>query len=133
MSSALRRFATAATLLTLCVGLPVTAVARTSPSPAHLLVYAQEWSLWPSSGSVPAGTVDVELWNRGEDAHDLRIRHLGAAGQMVGPVDGTVRVTPSGGISHAVWHLQAGHYEIYCSLPGHLAMGMHAKITVRRT
>lgn len=100
---------------------------------AYLLVYAQEWSLWPSTRSVPAGTVGVELWNRGEDMHDLRIRRLNSQGQMVGPIDGTVRVTPSGGISHAVWHLTAGRYEIYCSLPGHLAMGMHTNIAVHRS
>ncbi|HTX47118.1 MAG TPA: hypothetical protein VMD48_12585 [Solirubrobacteraceae bacterium] len=60
--------------------------------PSHLLVYAQEWSLWPSRSSLPAGSVSVELWNRGEDAHDLRIRRL-RGGQMTGPIDGAVKVT----------------------------------------
>lgn len=106
--------------------------AATRTGPAHLLVYAQEWSLWPSTTKLPAGKVDVELWNRGQDAHDLRIRRLGAAGQMVGPVEGAVRTTPSGQISRAVWHLSSGRYEIYCSLPGHMKMGMHARITVQR-
>ncbi len=101
-------------------------------APAHLLVYAQEWSLWPSTTKLPAGTIDVELWNRGQDAHDLRIRRLNGAGQMTGPIDGAVRVTPSGKISHAVWHLSSGRYELYCSLPGHIMMGMHARITIRR-
>lgn len=111
---------------------PGGAAATTPKGPAHLLVYAQEWSLWPSTTKLPAGTIDVELWNRGEDAHDLRIRRLNSAGQMAGPIDGAVRVTPSGEISHAVWHLKPGHYEVYCSLPGHLAMGMHTTITIRR-
>jgi len=109
------------------------AVAASLPAPAHLLVYAQEWSLWPSRGSVPAGTVIVELWNRGQDAHDLRIRRLGAHGQMIGPVLGTVRITPSGQLSHATWHLKAGRYELYCSMPGHLQMGMHAHLTVTQS
>jgi uncharacterized cupredoxin-like copper-binding protein len=103
---------------------------RLKPAPTHLLVYAQEWSLWPSRAKLPAGRVNVELWNRGQDMHDLRIRHVNAGGQMVGRVDGAVKVTPSGAITHATWHLQRGHYMIYCSMPGHFGRGMHARITV---
>jgi plastocyanin len=100
------------------------------PAPAHLLIYAQEYSLWPSRTKLPAGTVDVQLWNRGQDAHDVRIRRLNPQGTMVGAVVGAVSVTPSGAIHTAVWHLKAGRYEIYCSLPGHMAMGMRAKLRV---
>ena len=99
-------------------------------APAHLLVYAQEWSLWPSRTKLPAGAIDVQLWNRGQDAHDLRVRRLNASAMMVGPVLGGVAVTLSGDIHTAVWHLKSGRYEIYCSLPGHLMMGMHTTITV---
>jgi len=109
------------------------ALAAPRPAPAHLLVYAQEWSLWASRRSVPAGTVIVELWHRGQDAHDLRLRRLNAHGQMVGPILGAVRLTPSGQLSQAIWHLRAGRYELYCSLPGHLMMGMHARLTVTRS
>jgi plastocyanin len=124
-------------ILLLCLvaaGLPMggVALAARGPAPAHLLVDAQEWSLWPSRTSVPAGTVIVQLWNRGQDAHDLRIRRLNARGQMVGPILGAVNVTPSGQISQATWHLKAGRYEIYCSLPGHLMMGMHTRLRVTR-
>ncbi len=106
------------------------AAAKLKRAPTHLLVYAQEWSLWPSRSRLPAGTVHVELWNRGQDMHDLRIRHVNPRGQMVGPIDGAVMLTPSGGISYAAWHLRRGHYMIYCSMPGHFQMGMHARITV---
>ena len=98
--------------------------------PARLLVYAQEWSLSPSRATLPAGRVVVQLWNRGEDAHDTRVRRLNSQGVMVGPVLAGVSVTPSGAIHTAVWHLKPGKYEIYCSLPGHLMMGMHAKLSV---
>lgn len=98
--------------------------------PARMLVYAQEWSLQPSRPSVPAGKVVVQLWNRGEDAHDLRIRRLDGAGEMVGRTQG-VAVTQSGKLHQATWRLAAGSYELYCSLPGHLMRGMHVRITVR--
>ena len=118
--------------LSLSTGLPGVAGAgpRAGRAPAHLLVYAQEWSLWPSRTRVAAGTVEVQLWNRGQDAHDLRIRRLNRANVMVGRVLGAVSTTPSGDIHSAVWHLGAGRYELYCSLPGHLMMGMHTRITV---
>jgi uncharacterized cupredoxin-like copper-binding protein len=103
---------------------------RMPHSPAHVLVYAQEWHLYPSRGSLPAGKVDVELWNRGQDAHDLRIRRL-HGGRMVGRVRGAVKITQSGKIATASWRLAAGRYELYCSMPGHLARGMHSTIVVR--
>jgi uncharacterized cupredoxin-like copper-binding protein len=119
-------------LCAVAVGLPAVAAAA-APAPAHLLVYAQEWSLWPSRSSVPAGTVIVQLWNRGQDAHDLRIRRQNTHGQMFGPVLDGVRITLSGQVSQATWHLKAGRYELYCSMPGHLKMGMHTRLTVTRT
>lgn len=102
-------------------------------APTDLLINAQEWSLWPSRASVPAGTVYVELWNRGQDMHDTMIRRLNAAGQMVGAVDGRVKLTMPGKISTATWHLKPGRYELYCSMPGHMQLGMHAKLTVTRS
>ncbi|HTW12253.1 MAG TPA: hypothetical protein VME01_05895 [Solirubrobacteraceae bacterium] len=109
------------------------AVAAKKPAPANLLIYAQEWSLWPSRTSVPAGTIYVQLWNRGQDAHDTWVRRLNKAGQMVGPVLEKVPVTLPGKISQATWHLKAGRYELFCSMPGHMKLGMHAKLTVTRS
>jgi hypothetical protein len=106
----------------------VSAAARRPP--ARILVYAQEWSLWPSRGSLPAGGVSVQLANRGQDAHDLRIRRLNRTGRMTGPTQ-AVRITRSGQVSSAGWHLGPGTYELYCSLPGHLHRGMHARLVVR--
>lgn len=120
------------TVLLTTVACAAAATAGQKHRPANLLINAQEWSLWPSRTSVPAGTVYVELWNRGQDMHDTMIRRLNAAGQMVGPVDGRVKVTMPGKISDATWHLKPGHYELYCSMPGHLQLGMHAKLTVMR-
>jgi uncharacterized cupredoxin-like copper-binding protein len=99
-------------------------------APADLLIDAQEWSLWPSRSKVPSGKIYVELWNRGQDAHDTWIRRLNAQGQMVGRVLDKVRLTLPGKVSQATWHLAPGRYELYCSLPGHIALGMHSMITV---
>jgi uncharacterized cupredoxin-like copper-binding protein len=98
-------------------------------APARLLVYAQEWSLWPSRSSIASGKVIVQLWNRGQDSHDLRIRRL-SHGAMIARAQGAA-ITASGKLSQATWHLEPGTYELYCSMPGHLKKGMHARITVR--
>jgi uncharacterized cupredoxin-like copper-binding protein len=108
------------------------AVAAKHVAYSHLLVDAQEWSLFPSRATVPAGTVAVELWNRGEDPHDTQIRRLNTAGQMVGPVLGRIKVTLPGHVSQATWHLKPGRYELFCSLPGHLKLGMSARLRVTR-
>jgi hypothetical protein len=97
--------------------------------PAHMLVYAQEWSLWPSRSSLPSGAVEVQLWNRGQDAHDLVIKRL-SHGRMTGSAQ-DVAVTNSGAVSQASWHLAPGTYELFCSMPGHLARGMHTVLHVR--
>jgi plastocyanin len=98
--------------------------------PARLLVYAQEWSLWPSRTSLPAGRVTVQLWNRGMDAHDLRIRRLNASGATAGRVEG-VATAQSGQLHQSTWRLGAGTYQLYCSMPGHAARGMKVVIHVR--
>lgn len=103
--------------------------AEPAAAPARLLVYAQEWSLWPSRPSLRAGRVVVQLWNRGQDAHDLRIRRL-RHGVMVGGTQGVV-VTQSGRLSQATWRLTPGTYQLYCSMPGHMRRGMRTRIVVR--
>jgi plastocyanin len=115
-----------------------TAVAGAAPAgrelasaPARMLVYAQEWSLWPSRGTVPGGTVEVTLWNRGQDPHDLRVKRLG--GTRRGSAASARGIAPlaSGGRAEAFWRLPAGRYELYCALPQHARRGMHAVIVVR--
>jgi hypothetical protein len=130
----MRRLPLALICTVACLGVgPGAAAAAKKHAPAHLMIDAQEYSLWASRSSVPAGKLLVELWNRGQDLHDAWIRRLNAAGQMVGPVLGRVPVTMPGRISQAIWHLKAGRYELYCSMPGHMALGMHAKLRVSRT
>jgi uncharacterized cupredoxin-like copper-binding protein len=98
-------------------------------APARMLVTAQEWSLTLSRGSVPAGVVTVQLYDRGQDAHNLRVRRLDWAGHQVGSPQ-SVSLTQSGGLTQATWHLAPGRYELYCSLPGHARRGMRAYLVV---
>ena len=131
----MRRIGIVAVCVAACVAAGVAAAAtrHTTPKPkppARMLVYAQEWRMYGSRPAVPAGRVIVQLWNRGQDAHDLRIRRLNARGQMVGSAQ-RVATTQSGAITSATWKLGKGHYELYCSLFLHLQRGMHTRLTVR--
>ena len=127
MTRAIRLMLALAALLALS---PIVQAGASGRPAAHMLVYAQEWSLWASRGSVPAGRVSVQLWNRGQDAHDLRVRHVDRHGHMSGAIQGTA-VTGSGSVSQASWRLRPGRYELYCSLPEHRQRGMHALLIVR--
>jgi plastocyanin len=99
-------------------------------APARMLVIAQEWSLTLSRGSVPAGALTVQLYDRGQDAHNLNIRRVGSRRRMVGRTQ-KLSLTQSGGLTQAAWRLAPGRYELYCSLPQHAKLGMRAFLTVR--
>ena len=93
--------------------------APTAPVAARLQVTTREFSLTFSRPALPAGPAIVELVNRGEDPHDLRI---GAAG--------AVPETPAGERASANVTLAEGAYQLYCSLPGHASLGMSGTLTV---
>jgi plastocyanin len=95
------------------------------PAPARLSVQAEEYSYTLSRPSVPAGDVIVELDNRGEDPHNLNLQPVGTdspplqISKIESQEQGTARFT-----------LPAGTYRLWCSLPEHDQMGMHATLTV---
>jgi uncharacterized cupredoxin-like copper-binding protein len=111
------------------LGAPAARAHRTYP--ARLLVYAQEWTLAPSRATLPAGPIVVQLWNRGQDAHDLWVQRMTSSGAMVARIQ-KVRTTLPGRVSTAHWTLGPGRYMLFCSLPGHMAAGMQVIIRVRR-
>ena len=118
----------AATLTALLGG--AFALPAAARAPSRILVTAQEWSLMLSRGSVPAGRLTVELYDRGQDAHNLNIRRVGTRGAMIGSAQ-AVALAQAGRLTQATWHLAPGRYELYCSLPSHAAKGMRAYLTVR--
>ena len=107
----------------------VTPVVVTPPivtPPARLGVTAREWSLVLSRQTVAPGSVSVQLQNFGEDAHNLRIERVDGTGTPL-----NVPLAESGEQKSASGTLGAGEYKVYCALPGHDAMGMHATLEVR--
>ena len=99
-------------------------------APARMLVIADEWMLLSSRRKVAAGKLEIQLYNRGEDVHDLAARRVSRAGK---PVGRTFRVheTRPGDLSEATWRLKSGKYSLWCTLPGHRAAGMRATLRAR--
>jgi hypothetical protein len=113
-------------------GLLVAALLAVAPSgaPARMLVTADEWMLLSSRQSIAAGKLEVQLYNRGEDAHDLAARRVSRDGERVGRTF-RVRETRPGDLGEATWRLKSGKYSLWCTLPGHRAAGMRATLRAR--
>jgi hypothetical protein len=113
-------------------GLVVAALLAVAPSaaPARMLVTADEWMLLSSRQSIAAGKLEIQLYNRGEDAHDLAARRVTRDGERVGRTF-RVRETRPGRLSEATWRLKRGKYSLWCDLPGHRAAGMRATLRAR--
>jgi plastocyanin len=101
----------------------------TTPDPpkqlAHVQVVAREFSVTPSRKTLAAGRVAVELDNFGQDPHDLRVE------RQDHPSTGfNFTLAKPGTVSSRKLNLGPGTWKLYCTLPGHEALGMHALITV---
>ena len=100
--------------------------AHASASPARLGVSATEFHLVLSRGSVRAGRVIVQLQNKGEDVHDLRLRRMGGKRTYAFPL------TSPGGRATLTIKLLPGRYRLWCSVADHAQLGMQAVLRVRR-
>ena len=92
----------------------------------HLQVTEIEYRLILSRGVVKTGPVNLEAIDAGMDPHDLRLRHSGS-GPELGAPELTSRKRWDG-----VVNLKPGVYHLWCSLPEHAKLGMHATLRVVR-
>ena len=106
------------------------AVLGTAPgearAPARLMVQADEYSLLLSRQSIVRGPARIQFINRGEDPHDLKLQRSGGTHAI------SISETRPGALAQANVSLRTGRYRLWCSLPGHRALGMRAKLRVRR-
>jgi hypothetical protein len=112
---------------------PALGAVRSRPEPrasaaagSRLQVIEVEYRLTLSRGSVKAGAVGLEAIDRGMDPHDLRLRRLATRRAIAVP-----QLT-SGKRWNGVLHLAPGTYELWCSLPEHAKLGMHATLRAVR-
>jgi hypothetical protein len=99
--------------------------AAAARNPVRMQIASQEFTLTASRHVVVAGPAIIELYNLGEDAHDLVIQRVGAHGPIV-----RYAAIETGGVVDKRVTLKPGRYVAYCSLPGHRALGMQTTFTV---
>lgn len=100
--------------------------AHASAFPSHLQVTQLEYRLVLSRGAIRSGTLDLEELDGGADPHDLRLRREGGGSTIYG------RLLNPGRRWDGVVYLAPGTYRLWCSLPEHAKLGMHAVLHVTR-
>lgn len=103
-----------------------TAEPQPTPSgPAMLGVVEREWSITLSRTTLPAGPVNVDVINFGEDPHNLAFRRAGQPQPWASFPTISFEQTHSQTIN-----LERGTWSLICSLSGHEQLGMRATVTV---
>lgn len=124
-----RRRVRALLVTTAAVGASLCAatVAAAEKTPSRLLVTASEWRYVLSKGKIRGGPAIVQLYNGGEDPHNLRIRRAsGGAVRRIGQLE-------PGEAGSVELRLGRGkRYRLWCSLPQHRDRGMKATLKVAR-
>jgi hypothetical protein len=101
--------------------------AATTGSPSRMLVTANEFNYILSRTRLAPGPALIELYNGGEDPHNLRIKRQGR--KRVWRIQ---RLEP-GAVGEVELRLRRGRrYVLWCSLPTHRERGMEAKLRARR-
>lgn len=123
----IRCVASAAALLALAGPISGAAASRApEPAPSRLLATAREYSLSLSRPKLAAGPSIVQLYNFGEDPHDLNLRRVGA-----GRIYEVGDVEPGETGSLGLWLRRASRYRLWCSIPTHADLGMVAKLRTK--
>jgi hypothetical protein len=108
----------------IAIGLISVAISEAA-TPARLFVSAKEFSLVLSRQSLRPGSLRIQLYNAGEDVHDLHLKRIGGTHTL------RLRETSPGDVAELRTSLRAGRWKLWCSLPGHAKAGMRAMLVVR--
>ena len=111
-------------------GSPARPTTPTDPGPSfprYIGVTTREFAVELSRPTLAPGDTIVELVNRGEDPHDLHI-----ARETSDEIVLSFPETRPGHVVSEQVHLGEGTWRLWCSLPGHEAAGMVARLQVTR-
>jgi hypothetical protein len=99
--------------------LVATALAAATP----VGVGEREWRVSLYRSEVPVGPVRLNVHNFGEDGHDLAVRT--SHGRLLGSLP---ELRPGQNATLRVRLRKPGRYVVFCSLEGHEAKGMRARL-----
>jgi hypothetical protein len=124
-------FALALAALLLAAGLGLLLVGPAdAKAPNRMLVEATEYHYTLSRTTIKPGPAIIQLAARGMDPHDLELVRLDAGGHASGHPAAVPQTLP-GAVNQWQGTLRRGRYKLFCSLPGHEKLGMHAILTVK--
>jgi hypothetical protein len=115
----IRRVAITACLLALAAPAAAGAAPAAEPTPARLLVTAREYSLTLSRPKLPAGEAIVQLYNYGEDPHDLNLQRTGT--DRIHEI-GDVEPGDTGSVELRL--RRRSSYRLWCAIDPHASLGM---------
>ncbi len=96
-------------------------------APQALELKAGDYFYEPKDLTVKAGAVTITMMNAGPDRpHTFNVKNKNGSGDLAKMPQ--VRVGQSGTLQFTV--MEAGTYEVYCSLPGHADRGQRGTLTV---
>jgi plastocyanin len=104
-------------------GAATTNAAPQAPGSHSLTATESEYKIVLSASSIPAGKYVIDAVNKGAIDHTLAINGPGTSGTQ------TSSISPGSSQTLKVT-LSKGTYDLYCTVPGHKALGMDAKLTV---
>ncbi len=87
-----------------------------------------DYSLILSRSKVAPGPSIIQFVNSGEDAHNLQVQRVGgSAVRSIGELE------PGATQNLSIGHLRKGSkYRLFCSIPGHAALGMEAYLKTKQ-
>ena len=120
------RVAIAACLLALGAAPAAAAAPAAEPAPARLLVTGREYSLTLSRPKLPAGKAIVQLYNYGEDTHDLNLQRTGS--DRLYEI-GDVEPGQTGAVELRL--RRRSSYRLWCAIDPHASLGMVATLQTK--
>ena len=111
--------------LVLALAVPAAMALASAPRPTSVGVGEREWRVSLYRTRVPTGVVRLNVHNYGEDGHDLAVRNHD--GRVLATIP---EVSPGEGDTLRVRLRRPGRYVVFCSLEGHEAKGMRARLVV---
>lgn len=120
------RVTIAACLLAFAAPAVAGAAPAAEPAPARLLVTGREYSLTLSRPKLPAGKAIVQLYNYGEDTHDLNLQRNGS--DRVYEI-GDVEPGETGAVELRL--RRRSSYRLWCAIDPHASLGMVATLQTK--
>ena len=127
MKGPLLRHAAAVAAAIALTGVAESSAKPVADPPSRLLVTAREFSLTLSRQKVEPGPAIVQLYDFGEDPHDLNLQREGGLRVFQIP---EILSGETGTLSLRL--RKSSRYQLWCSLPGHAAKGMTASLRTGR-